>query len=82
MNIALAFVNGRARSANALRWLWSHRTKALGTIGMAASYVIDHQDRLGLFVSAQHVTYALGIFGAAAFGIGIFNTMFPAQPRP
>jgi hypothetical protein len=81
----------RARSAFAkaenivfdgAKWIWCHRTKTLGTIGVGASYVIDHQEKLGLFVSAKNVTHLLGYFGAAAFCIGIFNTLFPPQPKP
>jgi hypothetical protein len=55
-------------------WLWEHRTKAIGTVGMGASYAYANQDKLGLFIPAKQIGATLGLIGATTFLIGLYNT--------
>lgn len=62
-----------ARLRSAWLWCWSHRTKALGGIGGAASYAYLHQDQLGLFIPAKNMALTMGGIGVATFAVGLYN---------
>lgn len=55
-------------------WIWNHRTKTLGALAIGVAYVQNHLSMLGHFISPAQQAWALGIFGALAFAIGLFNT--------
>ena len=55
-------------------WIWSHRTKVIGTIGTGAGYAACHQDQLGLFLSTAAFGRAMFVIGALTFSIGMYNT--------
>jgi hypothetical protein len=69
-------VNFRA----AWRWCWSHRTKAIGGAGTAASYAYLNQDKLGLFIPATSMALTMGAIGVVTFAVGLYNTFCRQDP--
>lgn len=61
-------------------WCWSHKTKAIGGIGTAASYAYLNQEQLGLFIPAKSMGFTMGAIGVATIAVGLFNTFFPPKP--
>jgi hypothetical protein len=55
-------------------WLWSHRTKAIGAVGMGFGYAYEHQDMLGNFVPVKRMALTMGIIGGVTFTVGLYNT--------
>jgi hypothetical protein len=55
-------------------WLWQHRTKAIGAIGMGFGYAYEHQDMLGNFVPVKRMALTMGIIGGMTFAVGLYNT--------
>jgi hypothetical protein len=62
-------------------WCWSHRTKAIGGFGTAASYAYLNQDKLGLFIPARNMGFTMGAIGVATFGVGLYNTFFKDKDK-
>jgi hypothetical protein len=62
-------------------WVWSHRTKAIGGVGMAAAYCFENQEKLGLFIPAASMAHTMLGIGIVTFVVGLYNTFFqPKEP--
>lgn len=56
------------------RWIWEHRTKSLGGVGSALTYVYMQQDKLQLVIPAKHYAQAMAVIAGATLAVGFYNT--------
>lgn len=64
------------------RWLWSHRTKALGVLAVGVGYGQNNMALLGHVLSIRWQGIVLGVFGVLAFLIGLYNTYATQPAKP
>jgi len=74
VKVIAALVWFRAQVKATALWMWSHRTKAIGTVGTAAGYAYLNQDKLGLFIPAKSMAHTMMAVGVVTFIVGLYNT--------
>ncbi len=65
----------RVQLRAAFVWLGLHKTKVLGILACLVAYVQNHLAQLGDLLNPHLQGVILGIFGVAAFIIGLANTL-------
>jgi|HubBroStandDraft_6_1064221.scaffolds.fasta_scaffold225558_4 hypothetical protein len=63
-----------------LKWLNAHKTKLLGGAAVAVAYVQNNLGQMGHLLSPKWQGVILGLFGVAAFVIGLYNTLAQSEP--
>lgn len=57
------------------RWLWCHRTKIAGALGMGAGFAQNNLAQLGHVLPPQWHGILIAALGMIVFCIGLFNSM-------
>lgn len=58
-----------------LKWVWCHRTKTIGMLGMGAGYVENHLAQLGHVVPDSWRGVIVSSLGMIIFCVGLYNSL-------